>query len=127
MNTIITIFLVAAGAIALLLLMAFFMKREHYVRREIIINTANQKVFDFVKLMKNEARFNRHAMVDPDRKKEYKTESVSENQTKVSWSNSGTLNFPVNIMIPVMEKMLPKEMDASLKTLKSILENEQTA
>jgi hypothetical protein len=38
MNTIITILFVVAGIIALLLIIALFMKREHYVNREIIIN-----------------------------------------------------------------------------------------
>jgi len=175
MNTIITILLVVAGVIALLLLMALFMKREHYVKREIIINAPQQKVFDYIKLLKNQDEFNKHAMAGPDRKREFKgtdgtvgyiyswsgnknagvgekeikniiegkkieteirfvkpmrataciimeTESLSDDQTKVSWSNAGTLKYPVNIMIPMMEKMLPKEMDTSLSTLKSILE-----
>ena len=52
------------------------------------------------------------------------TESLSDNQTKVSWSNAGTLRYPINIMVPMMEKMDPKEMDASLSTLKNILEND---
>lgn len=50
------------------------------------------------------------------------TESLSDNQTRVSWSNSGTLKYPINIMIPMMEKMLPKEMDSSLLNLKNILD-----
>ena len=50
------------------------------------------------------------------------TESLSDNQTKVSWSNGGVLKYPLNIMIPMMEKMIPKEMDTSLSTLKNILE-----
>ena len=50
------------------------------------------------------------------------TESLPDNQTKVSWSNSGRLNYPLNIMVPMMEKMLPKDMDESLGTLKGILE-----
>ena len=50
------------------------------------------------------------------------TASLSDDQTKVSWSNAGTLKYPVNIFVPMMEKMLPKEMDESLTTLKSILE-----
>jgi len=175
MNIIITILLVVAGIIALLLIIALFMKREHYVRREIIINAPRQKVFDYIKLLKNQDKFNKHAMAGPDRKREYKgtdgtvgfiyawsgnkkagegekeikkiiegkrieteirfvkpmaatayiimeTESLSDDQTKVSWSNAGTLNYPINIMIPMMEKMLPKEMDSSLSTLKNILE-----
>jgi hypothetical protein len=164
-----------AGIIALLLLIALFMKKEHYVNREIIINAPRQKVFDYVKLLKNQDEFNKHAMAGPDRKREFRgtdgtvgyiyawsgdknagvgekeikniiegkrieteirfvkpmraiasiimeTESLSGNQTKVSWSNAGTLKYPINVMIPMMEKMLPKEMDTSLSTLKNILE-----
>ena len=175
MSIIITILLVAAGIIALLLIIALFIKREHYVKREIVINAPRQKVFDYVKLLSNQDKFNKHAMTGPDRKREYKgtdgtvgfiyawsgnkkagegekeikniiegkrieteirfvkpmaataciimeTESLSDNQTKVSWSNGGTLKYPLNIMIPMMEKMLPKEMDGSLSNLKNILE-----
>jgi len=175
MSIIITILLVAAGIIALLLIIALFIKREHYVKREIIINAPRQKVFDYVKLLKNQDEFNKHAMAGPDRNREYKgtdgtvgfiyawkgnknagegekeiknivegemiemeirfvkpmvtsaniimeTASLSDDQTKVSWSNAGTLKYPVNIFVPIMEKMLPKEMDESLTTLKSILE-----
>ena len=181
MNIIITILLVVAGIIALLLIIALFMKREHYVKREIIINAPRQKVFDFLKLLKNQDQFNKWATADKkNRKEEFKgtdgtvgfiyawsgdksagkgekeikniiegkrieteirfvkpmrisayvimeTESVSDNQTKVYWSNAGTLKYPINIMIPMMEKMLPKEMDSSLSTLKNILENNHNA
>ena len=50
------------------------------------------------------------------------TESLSDAQTKVSWTNKGKLNYPINVMIPVMEKSVKKGMDESLNTLKSILE-----
>jgi len=175
MNTIITILLVVAGIIALLLLIALFMKKEHYVKREIIINAPRQKVFDYVKLLKNQDEFNKHAMAGPDRKREFKgtdgtvgyiyawsgnknagegekeikniiegkrieteirfvkpmratasiimeTVSLPDNQTKVSWSNAGVLKYPVNIMVPMMEKHVAKDMDFSLSTLKNILE-----
>src|SRR5436190_8742612 len=175
MNIIITILLVVAGIIALLLIIALFIKREHYVKREIIINAPRQKVFDYIKLLKNQDEFNKHAMAGPDRKREFKgtdgtvgyiyawsgnknagvgekeikniiegkkieteirfvkpmtatasvimaTESLSDNQTKVIWSNAGELKYPVNIMIPMMEKHVVKDMDISLSTLKNILE-----
>jgi hypothetical protein len=175
MTTIITILLVVAGIIALLLIIALFMKREHYVNREIIINAPRQKVFDFLKLLKNQDEFNKHAMTAPDRKREFKgtdgtvgyiyawsgnknagvgekeikniiegkrieteirfvkpmaaiahiimeTESLSDNQTKVIWSNAGTLKYPMNIMVPMVEKHVAKDMDISLSTLKNILE-----
>jgi len=175
MNSIITILLVVAGIIALLLIIALFMKREHYVKREIIINAPRQKVFDYLRLLKNQDEFNKHAMAGPDRKREFKgtdgtvgyiyawsgnkdagvgekeiknivegkkieteirfvkpmraiasmimeTESLSDNQTKVYWSNAGILKYPLNIMIPMMEKHVAKDMDISLSTLKNILE-----
>jgi hypothetical protein len=175
MNIIITILLVVVSIIGLLLIIALFMRREHYVKREIIINAPRQKVFDYVKLLKNQDEFNTGAMEDPDRKREFKgtdgtigyiyawsgnkhagvgekeikniiegkrieteirfvkpmaatasiimeTESLSDNQTKVSWSNAGTLKYPINIMIPMMEKQVAKGMDTSLSTLKNILE-----
>jgi hypothetical protein len=151
------------------------MKKEHYVNREIIINAPRQKVFDYLKLLKNQDQFNKHAKADPGRKEEFKgtdgtvgfiiawngkknvgegqkeikniiegkrieteirfvrpmttsasiimeTESLPDDQTKVSWSNAGTLKYPVNIMIPMMEKHVVKDMDSSLSTLKTILE-----
>jgi len=175
MNTIVTILLVVAGIIALLLIIALFMKREHYVKRETIINASLQKVFDFLKLLKNQEKFNKWAKTDPDRKEEFKgtdgtvgyiyawsgnkkagegqkeikdiiegkrieteirfvkpmrvsanvifeTESLSSDQTKVILINTGTLKYPLNIMIPMAEKNFPKDMDASLSTLKNILE-----
>jgi len=176
MNAIIAILLVVAGIIALLLIIALFMKREHYVNREIIINAPRQKIFDYLKLLKNQEKFNKHAMADPDRKGEFKgtdgtvgfiyawsgdksagvgekeiknivegkrieteirfvkpiqaighmimeTESLADNQTKVYWSNAGILKYPLNIMVPMVEKNVAKDMDISLSTLKNILEN----
>ena len=175
MNTIVTILLVVAGIIALLLIIALFMKREHYVNREIIIKAPRQKVFDFLKLLKNQDKFNKWAKTDENRKEEFKgtdgtvgyiyawsgnknagegekeiknivegkrieteirfvkpmkvsayvimeTESVSDGQTKVNLINGGKLNYPLNIMIPIAEKNFARDMDASLATLKNILE-----
>lgn len=175
MSIIIIILLIVVGIIVLLLILGLFMKKEHYVRREIIINAPRQKVFDFVKLLRNQDKFNKHAMVDADRTREFKgtdgtagyiyswkgdksagegekeiknivegkrvemeirfvkpmrvsaniimeTESLSDDQTKVSWSNAGILRYPINIMIPMMEKNVGKGMEESLNTLKSILE-----
>jgi len=175
MNILIVILIVLAGIIALLFIMALFMKRDHYVKREIVIHAPAQKVFDFLKLLKNQDKFNKWAKADPNRHWEYKgtdgtvgfviswngnkdagegekeitkiiegkrietqirfvkpmktianvimeTESLSENETKVSMSNAGALKYPINIMIPMVEKMFPKDMDSSLITLKSILE-----
>lgn len=175
MNIIITILLAIAGIIPLLLIIALVMRREHYVSREIIINAPRQKVFDFLKLLKNQEMFSKHARADPGRKEEIKgtdgtvgfiiswsgnksagegekeiksiiegkkieseirfvkpmttsatvimeTESLSDSQTKVNWSNAGKLMYPLNIMIPMFEKTFAKDMDSSLLALKDILE-----
>ena len=176
MNILITILLVLAGIIALLLTIALFIKKEHYVRREIVINAPRDKVFEYIRLLKNQDQFNKHAMAGPDRDREYKgtdgtvgfiyawkgnksagegqkeikniiegksieseirfvkpmatsakmimeTEPISDDQTKVYWSNAGTLKYPLNIFVPLLEKNLPKDMDMSLSNLKNILEN----
>jgi hypothetical protein len=175
MNTTIIILLAATGIIALPLIIALFMRREHYVKREIIINAPLQKVFNFLKYIKNQDLFNKWASVDKDRKEATKgidgtvgyifawsgnknagkgekeimkiaegesietqirfvkpmvvtasiimeTASLSDNQTKVSWSNAGKLKYPFNIMIPIAEKNFSKDIDISLATLKTILE-----
>jgi hypothetical protein len=72
MNIVVTILIVLAGLIALLLIVALFMKKEHYVKREIIINAPKQTVFDFLRLLKNQDKFNKWAKTDPNRKWEYK-------------------------------------------------------
>ena len=73
MNIIITILFVLVGIIALLLIITLFMKKEHYVNREIIINAPRQKVFDFLKLLKNQDQFNKWATADKkNRKEEFK-------------------------------------------------------
>src|SRR5215471_16895917 len=72
MTIIITILLILAGIIVLLLLIGLFMRKEHYVKREIVINAPRQKVFDYIRLLKNQDAFNKHAMVDPDRIRDFK-------------------------------------------------------
>jgi hypothetical protein len=175
MNILFTILLIVAGIFTMLFLIALFMKKKHYVKRDIIINAPSQKVFDYLRLLKNQDAFNKHAMTSPDRKREFKgadgtigyiyswsgdknagvgekeikniiegkrieteirfvkpmratatiimeTESLSDDQTKLSWSNEGILKYPINIMIPMVEKSVAKDMDDSLAVLKSILE-----
>ena len=175
MNIFLTILLVLAGIIALLLIVGLFMKRQHYVRREIVINAPRQKVFDYIKLLRNQDTFNKHAMAGADRERTFtgtdgtvgyvyawsgdksagvgekeimsivegkrveteirfvkpmqatasivmETASLSEDQTRVQWSNAGTLKYPFNILVPMMQRHVAKDMDSSLLNLKGILE-----
>ena len=174
MDTIITITQVLIVLIALLLTIAFFKRRNYYVSREIIVNLSEQKVFDYLKQLKNQDSFNKWVMVEPDMQKTFKgidgtigfiygwngkkagegeqeikmleenkriqteirferpfkaighvnfiVEHISENQTKVIWSNESRMKYPINLMIGTIEKMLAKDMDTSLSTLKKLLE-----
>ncbi len=175
MNVLIIILLVLAGLIALLLVLALWMKKEHYVKRSITIRAPKQKVFDFLKFLKNQDVFNKHAMAGTDREKTFKgtdgtvgyiyawsgdknagvgekeitrlvegerveaeirfvkpmvakasivmeMESLSDNETKLTWSNAGTLQYPINLFIPMMQRHVAKDMDSSLLTLKNLLE-----
>ncbi|HEX2627545.1 MAG TPA: polyketide cyclase, partial [Chitinophagaceae bacterium] len=73
MNILIIILLVIAGILTLLLIIGFFMKKTHYVNREIIINAPVQIVFEFLRLLKNQDQFNKWATADKkNRKEEYK-------------------------------------------------------
>ena len=171
----IAIFSILAGIIALLLIIALFTKKEYVTNREIIIHAPLQKVFAYLKQIKNQDNFNKWIMVDRNMKREFKgtdgtvgfiyawngnkeagegeqeikaitegkkvemeirfvrpfagiahaemtTEPLPDNQTKVSWSTSSTMKYPLNIMLPLIVKMLEKDMGTSLATLKSILE-----
>lgn len=175
MSILVIILLILAGIIVLPMIIALFIKKNHYVKREIVINAPLQKVFDYVRMLKNQDEFNKHAMAGPERQREYKgtdgtvgfiyawkgnrsagegekeimnivegkkvemeirfikpmtasstiimeTESLSDDQTKLSWTNAGRLRYPFNLFVPMMEKKLPGEMDASLSNLKNILE-----
>ncbi len=67
MNIFLTILLILAAIIVLLLLLALFMKKDHYVNREIIINAPRQKVYDFLKYLENQEKFNKWAKAGEER------------------------------------------------------------
>ena len=87
MNIIVTILLVLAGIITLLLFIALFMKREHYVKRQIIINAPRQIVFDYLKMLKNQDKFNKWATADPDRNRQFKGTDGTVGFT-ISWNGN---------------------------------------
>lgn len=174
MNILIIILLVLVGVVTLLFIAALFTRKEYSIQREIIIDAPKQKVFDYIKQLKNQDNYNKWVMVEPNMKKDYKgidgtvgfiygwsgkkagegeqeiksieegksvameirfirpftsiahagmtVESVSANQTKVTWSNTSTMKYPMNVMTSMLEKMLAKDMDTSLMNLKNILE-----
>ncbi|MEP6647084.1 MAG: SRPBCC family protein [Saprospiraceae bacterium] len=175
MNIIITILIVIAGIITLLLILALFTKKGYSIQREIIINAPLQKVFTYIRYLKNWDNFNERAVADPSKKNEFigtdgtpgfiyawsgnrkvgegekeiisitegkkieteirfekpftavghtsmVTESLAANQTKVTFSNTSNLKYPLNILIPMVENGIAKDIDISLVSLKNIME-----
>ena len=114
MNIVILIVSILAGIIVLLLIIALFSKKGYETHREIIIHANQQKVFDYLKQIKNQDNYNADARMT--------AEPLPDNQTKVSWSTASTMKYPLNIMMPMIVKMLEKDMGTSLTTLKGILE-----
>ena len=53
---------------------------------------------------------------------EMTTEALPGTETKVGWQTSSKMKYPLNIMLPMIVKMLEKDMAASLATLKGLLE-----
>lgn len=175
MNIVIITLSILGSIIALLLIIALFTKKEYKTYSEIIIIAPKQKVFDYLKQIKNQDYFNKWVMMDPNMKREFKgtdgnvgfiyawngnkeagegeqeikainegeniemeirfarpiagiahakmtTESISDNQTKVTWTTAAPMKYPLNIMLSMIVKMLEKDMATSLTTLKTILE-----
>ncbi len=72
MSIVVKIIIGIALLITLLLVMALFVKKEFNVQREIVINVPKQKVFDYIKLLKNQNNFSKWASMDPNMIKEFK-------------------------------------------------------
>ncbi len=54
----------------------------------------------------------------------YFVDSISDKETKVTWGFNGVMDYPMNLMLPIMnmEKMLSDTFDENLKNLKKVLE-----
>lgn len=57
--------------IALLLIVALFVKKDYAIEREITIGKSKQEVFNYVKHLKNQDDYNKWVMTDPAMKKEF--------------------------------------------------------
>lgn len=58
--------------VALLLIIAIFIKKDYAVVREITINKPSSEVFAYIKMLKNQDNFSVWAQADPTMKKEFK-------------------------------------------------------
>ncbi|MCX6230328.1 MAG: SRPBCC family protein [Bacteroidetes bacterium] len=74
MNILIIILSILFGLILLLLIIAAFTKKDFNCEKEIQINQPKQKVFDYIRLLKNQDNFSKWASMDPNMKKTYSGE-----------------------------------------------------
>lgn len=58
--------------VAILLIVALFVKKDYSVEREITINKPRNQVFDYIKYLKNQDNYSVWAKMDPKMKKEYR-------------------------------------------------------
>ncbi|MEO6228526.1 MAG: SRPBCC family protein [Ferruginibacter sp.] len=66
------ILIAIAALIAILLIVALFVKKDYAVEREITINKPKQTVFEYIKLLKNQDNYSKWATMDPAMKKTYR-------------------------------------------------------
>jgi len=51
---------------------AALLSNDYVIEREITINKSNQEVFDYIKILKNQAQYNKWVMRDPNQKTDYR-------------------------------------------------------
>ena len=72
MNILFIILAVIAGLILLFLLFALISGKEYNIVRTIRINAPKQKVYDYIKMLKNQDYYSKWVMTDPGMKKIFK-------------------------------------------------------
>ena len=60
------------GIIGLLLFVALLVKKQYTIEREITINKPKNEVFSYLKQLKNQEKYSKWVMADPEMKKEYR-------------------------------------------------------
>jgi uncharacterized protein YndB with AHSA1/START domain len=71
MQVIKIILLVIAGIVALLLIVALFVKKDYLIKREIVISKPKATVFEYIRFVRNQDYFNKWVMADPGMSKQY--------------------------------------------------------
>lgn len=174
MSIILIIVIVIAAIIVLLLITAAVAPKKYSIARQIDVDAPQQKVFDYIKMLKNQNHYNKWVMTDPEMKKEFtgndgtvgfiyawngnkqagegeqeiktltnervvsevrfvrpfvstsilemKATALPNNRTHIDFSTGSEMKFPMNAMLPMIKKMLGKDMDITLANLKAIME-----
>lgn len=71
MNILIIVLIVVLALVALPFVIALFMKKDYTVERSIDIDQPKDKVFEYIKYVRNTENFSKWVMADPNAKREY--------------------------------------------------------
>ncbi|RZM29098.1 MAG: polyketide cyclase [Pedobacter sp.] len=71
MHILIKIVIGLLAVIVLLLIVAFFVKKDYTVERSLVINKPHQQVYDYLKFIKNQDQYSKWVMTDPTMKKTF--------------------------------------------------------
>lgn len=71
MNILLKILIGLGGVIALLLIIALFVRNTYEVKRELTIGKPAHEVFDYIKYQKHMDQYNKWVMADPNMKKDF--------------------------------------------------------
>ncbi len=172
------IVLVILVLIAIPLVTTLFTKKSYHVERTVDIEQSKQRVFDYIKYLKNQDHYSKWATMDPEMKKTYTgtdgtvgfiaawdsddenvgkgeqeiikisegervdfelrffepfqstepaymtTTALNDSLTKVAWGFSGHMDYPMNLMLLMMdfEQMIGDDLAHGLNQLKTVLE-----
>jgi hypothetical protein len=87
-------------------------------------NQAGEGELEITQLIDNKSVHTEIRFVRPFKSVGYNqmhTEAINPTTTKVIWSNQGEIKYPLNILLPMVTKMLGKDMQTSLGNLNAIL------
>jgi Polyketide cyclase / dehydrase and lipid transport len=171
-----TVLLVLLAIVVLAFIYAYFAEKNFTISSETMINRPKSEVFAYTRLIKNQEKWSKWVMADPNIKIQYTgtdgevgfksawqsddknvgvgeqeimkingndgmdvevrfkkpfegistanydLESLSENQTKITTTFYSSNPFPMNLITPIIKKMLKKDMDINSANLKALLE-----
>jgi hypothetical protein len=72
MSIVITILAIIGALIAFVLIVALFTRKDYSIQRSIVIEKPKLEVFQYIRHLKNQDRYSKWVMVDPNLKKSYR-------------------------------------------------------
>ena len=86
MNVLVVILKVIAAIVVLILVVALFVKKDYGVEREVVINQPKEKVFTYIRSLKNQDNYSVWNQLDPGMAKSYSGEDGTPG-FKYSWDS----------------------------------------